>query len=100
MAKLTGLASVISGWPSIDEKGSLCESSCILYIFTCRQSALYTKLWTLLSVERAHATIVKRPPQQASNAHNRRQTAGSDWFFEYYGRKMLQIETLSVTTNA
>jgi hypothetical protein len=32
------------------------------------------------SVERAHTTIVKRPPQQASNAHNRRQTAGSDWF--------------------
>jgi hypothetical protein len=39
--------------------------------------------------------------QQSSNAlHNRRQTAGSDWFFEYYVRKMLQIDTLSVTINA
>jgi hypothetical protein len=42
-------------------------------------------------VERAHTTIVKRPPQQASNAHNRRQTAGSDWFFEYYGRKCFKL---------
>jgi hypothetical protein len=30
--------------------------------------------------------------QQSSNAlHNTRQTAGSDWFFEYYGRKCFKL---------
>jgi hypothetical protein len=37
-----------------------------------------------VSVERAHTTIVKTPPST-------RQTAGSDWFFEYYGRKCFKL---------